>query len=280
MKISHLIALAIALRIALLIFGTWQDTHLNVKYTDIDYEVYTDAARFVVAAQSPYQRSTYRYTPLLAALLTPNILVHKAFGKIVFSIADIVAALLFIRLLQRHHPSPSLLLPLSIWLFSPLTATISTRGNGEALVTCMLLAMLDLFQTHHLLVSGTLYGLAVHWRLYPVIYSLPILVHLLFYYSPGTTATSTSIKSRVYAVMTFGIPAATTFLGLGIWMYWLYGQEFVYETYLYHASRVDPRHNFSPYFYPAYLSSENNVGRDFGGGDDGARYASLLTVFY
>lgn len=30
----------------------------------------------------------------------------------------------------------------ALWLFSPFTATISTRGNGEAVVTCMLLGLL------------------------------------------------------------------------------------------------------------------------------------------
>lgn len=30
----------------------------------------------------------------------------------------------------------------AIWLFSPFTVAISTRGNGEALVSCMLLGML------------------------------------------------------------------------------------------------------------------------------------------
>lgn len=90
-SVQHILVFGFLLRVVLLAFGAWQDAYLSVKYTDVDYLVYSDAARLVVAGYSPYDRATYRYTPLLAWLLTP-VVFFKAWGKFLFTAADLLAA--------------------------------------------------------------------------------------------------------------------------------------------------------------------------------------------
>eukprot|EP00435_Cladocopium_sp_Y103_P057690 s264_g20.t1 len=86
-----LLLLAAALRLALILVAEVQDHLAEVAYTDIDYQVFTDAAESVSLGVSPYQGRTpllaadatrYRYTPLLALLLLPNVWIHKAWGSL------------------------------------------------------------------------------------------------------------------------------------------------------------------------------------------------------
>src|SRR5262249_45723908 len=64
--------------------GLHKDATPPVKYTDIDSLVFTDASRFLSRGGSPYDRETYRYTPLLAWLLLPTTR-WFSFGKAVFA---------------------------------------------------------------------------------------------------------------------------------------------------------------------------------------------------
>jgi len=87
MTLRCVVLVSAALRLALVVFGEWQDAHLEVRYTDVDYLVFSDAAASVAAGGSPFARATYRYSPILAFLLLPNSLLHAACGKLLFSAA-------------------------------------------------------------------------------------------------------------------------------------------------------------------------------------------------
>lgn len=50
------LALSLVLHVALIAYGSYQDAHSTVKYTDVDYNVFSDAARAIVQGdRSPSQ---------------------------------------------------------------------------------------------------------------------------------------------------------------------------------------------------------------------------------
>lgn len=80
-----LLVFSMLLRVFLIVYGEWQDAHMEVRYTDVDYIVFSDAASLMASGESPYKRTTYRYSPLLALLLIPNSIFHRSWGKFLFS---------------------------------------------------------------------------------------------------------------------------------------------------------------------------------------------------
>ena len=187
---------------------------------------------------------------------------------------------------------------MAAWLFNPFTSAISTRGNGESLVSVVLLRLLQhispsggpgctlctptsppcrgfragtpslIYPGEHLggpavlstAAAGALFGLATHWRLYPIIYGLPILLYLQLqrpmavrlWSSPqrdgivGHALGQLSAAWPAQGVACFSAAAAAAFLGLGAACYAAFGHAFLENAYMYHGRRIDPRHNFSP----------------------------------
>jgi GPI mannosyltransferase 1 subunit M len=126
---SRIIVASIVLRVVLLIYGIYQDAHSPLKYTDVDYFVFTDAARYVHAKESPYNRETYRYTPLLAWLLLPTAW-HGwfSFGKLFFALGDVAAGYIMILVLRGRGMSYDRSLKYaSIWLLNPMVFRVALR---------------------------------------------------------------------------------------------------------------------------------------------------------
>ena len=49
--------LATLIRLVLMFYGEYQDANFQVKYTDVDYKVYTDASDRVYNGESPFRYS-------------------------------------------------------------------------------------------------------------------------------------------------------------------------------------------------------------------------------
>lgn len=256
--LSGIIALAIVLRIGFFLFGLYQDEHMPVKYTDIDYLVFSDASRYVFQGQSPYLRETYRYTPLLAMMLTPNNWgpAWCSFGKVLFMMGDLVTGVLIAKLLAKDKTlsKSKWLILSSLWLLNPMVITISTRGSSESILTVLImLSLYYLIEYGNILASAFWLGLAIHFKIYPIIY----LPSILFYLTNSSQSIVNypviklvNVRNIKYA--TYTIATLLLFNGL---MYLLYGQEFLDHSYLYHIVRIDHRHNFSVYNMVLYYKS-------------------------
>ena len=239
MQSVRLLIIGIAIRLILLLISIILDQY-QVKFTDIDYHVFTDAATFVYNGKSPYDRNTYRYTPLLSYMLIPNTL-NIYFGKILFIIFDLVIGFLI------HHEGYNA----ALWLYNPLTAIISVRGNAESFVGLLILLCLYFVKRKQTVTAAILFGLACHVKIYPIIYAPTILAYLNNASGSLFTRTKQCFSKKSLKFFLF---SSCVFVALLAVFYKLYGYTFVYEAYLYHIIRKDHRHNFSVYFYPLYLS--------------------------
>jgi GPI mannosyltransferase 1 subunit M len=250
----------------------------------------------VQQGESPYARTTYRYTPFLAAFLA--MLPSKESGRYLFCVADAVCG--WIILVYRRQSRAKRLKPAASgddatttnlltprlqdaawWLYNPLAINICTRGSAESLVvllpvlcTVWIAASSQRKPQPSLIAAvaaGLCHGVAIHAKLYPVIYTLSFMT--TFAVSTNTTRRTTSkptisLLVRAFfetlllwarrllapAPIVFGFTAVATFAGLTYAAVLLYGDVALHEGLLYHFSRVDHRHNYSMHWYWIYLA--------------------------
>jgi len=128
--LARLFLIALLLRLSLLCFGLWQDANFPVKYTDLDYAVFTEAAEAVASGGSPYARATYRYPPLFAWLLVPGEYFNcrGIWGKALFCFCDLlVGALQFCILRAQGLDWRACRIAAALFLLSPMAAVTSFK---------------------------------------------------------------------------------------------------------------------------------------------------------
>ncbi|WVQ78375.1 hypothetical protein IAT38_000461 [Cryptococcus sp. DSM 104549] len=267
---TPILLLSLLIHLALILYAEHVDAHPEryggLRYTDVDWRVVSDGARLIIhpgeeevakgwlgealgwRIGDPYHRATFRYTPLLPLFLSPTLL-SPLLGKLFLALPSLLIPVL---LLSGPNPAPFWPTHL-LWTLNPFVLSITTRGSPEAVV-CFLVVLV----VYYLKLGGgassskgrgqgraaMALALAVSWKIYPAIYIPAIWAELSGRW--GWFGGS---------VWRFGVIAAASFgvINGGLWLIW--GQPFLEHTFLYHLTRLDHRHNFSPYFYPIYLSS-------------------------
>ncbi|CAJ0604914.1 unnamed protein product [Cylicocyclus nassatus] len=272
---------ALAARFTLVFYSNIHDYIFDVNFTDIDYTVYSDAARHVAEGRSPFARETYRYTPALAWILQP-VVSYKDFGKFLFCIFDILVGWMYFEMIPPKRSKtasesagtssgnsesseevvessdPALLHVVIFWLANPLTAIISARGNADVLVCAAVLFTLYLLRKGQWIAAAFAHGaLAVHLKIYPLIYLPSIFLYLCqFSFADGLVASVKQLFSN-WKGFTFAAISLGSFGVIVAFFYYIYGDLFLEEFLLYHIKRRDIKHNFSPYFYPLALVDKN-----------------------
>lgn len=186
-------------------------------------------------------------------------------------------------------------LPGTLWLVNPFPAQIATRGSSDSLVGLLVLAFLylliratpemslvrtpvlesDKLPPRHdpsdLRVASTscFYGaafclaLAVHVKIYPVIYGASVLAHLANYQHYALVMLCGIPKPKRWDVLRlglrFGVCAAAFCAVLTAFAWGIWGEPYIRHALLYHVVRQDHRHNFSVYFLPTYLSLDHSA---------------------
>ncbi|OWF34777.1 GPI mannosyltransferase 1-like [Mizuhopecten yessoensis] len=258
------LALSVLSRVALLWYGEWQDKTMAVKFTDVDYYVVSDAARLLHQNMSPFHRPTYRYTPLLAWMLQPNVVLTQMFGKLLFVFFDVMTGYLIYSLLRSQGFNEKLSnVCACFWLLNPLAAAVSCRGSADSVMTFLVLLTLRLLQGRRYILAAISYALSVHFKIYSITYAMPIYFMLNEENLEKLGRKGHRLEQCIAYMwptgrrLMFGAVVTVILLTMtGLCYHW-YGWAFLENTYLYHIGRKDIRHNFSPYFYLIYLTAES-----------------------
>lgn len=300
--------IAFTLRVVIIVLTTFIETgylpYLTaLRYTDIDYHVYSDAARYITEGQSPYERFTYRYPPLLAILMVPNIKYNYQIGKVIFSLFDSLIVYMIYLILEESNMISNtansqnssqddqsfVREPVSsgstssasswLWALNPVSINICTRGSSDAISNLGILLYIHLIHKDYVFVSGILFGVLIYWRLYPIIYLPAVLAHLVSGENTSKSIFAMVTVRNLKVILMHSLAIVISCGLLGFLSYTSYGPTYLDQSVLYHLSRKDFRHNFSVYFLSIYMQMSKSVASDeLSGNIDGVNLSMLFKI--
>eukprot|EP00118_Oscarella_pearsei_P017406 m.172084 g.172084 ORF g.172084 m.172084 type:complete len:207 (+) comp39078_c0_seq15:389-1009(+) len=159
----------------------------------------------------------------------PNLYV-ASFGKILFTSCDFAVGIIIDRSLASsgiHNKIRKRCV--CFWLFNPLTLTVSTRGNAESILGLLVLLSIYWLQQKRTILAGLVYGTAIHFKLYPVIY-FPS-----FWLCLDQKDRNTALIRKMWPNHAKVLFTLSTFFSLAcftVFMYSWYGHDFVDGTLL------------------------------------------------
>lgn len=184
MSLSQKLLLGIVIRLIMLYVGEVIDEmdEIPIMYTDIDYAVFSDAGALLWEGRSPYERESFRYSPLLAAVTIPNIWI-PSFAKHVFVLFDVTIIYLIHRILHLQHPnmrkSDGYGWIIFLWAINPFSANIASRGSADSISNACILLVINFVLSRQPLMAGLVFGFLVHFRVYPIVLLPAFVLHIL-----------------------------------------------------------------------------------------------------
>ncbi|KAL7670745.1 hypothetical protein ACOME3_005669 [Neoechinorhynchus agilis] len=109
------------------------NTSAEVRITDIDFDVMMDAADFTAKHESPYNRPTYRYSPILAHIYR----LTRPYSREYLLVLDAVTSYLTWKLSRTQS-----MFSLSLAILNPFNIVISARGNCDVLTVLFVILVL------------------------------------------------------------------------------------------------------------------------------------------
>ena len=197
--------LGLTLRIAAILYFSRNDNYYDGIFqtiVDVDYKVFLDASNY----PSPYDRHTYRYSPLLALLMSPSYYTHQCFGKIVIALFDAASIIFLYKLFEsrkkdKKSNEKAAQIVSYFYCLNPVLIYLTVRGSCEGIT----MALASAFWYFYIggdctgnmspvekidkgiserqpcwirrYISYAIFGLWVHFRVYPVIFVPMLIMH-------------------------------------------------------------------------------------------------------